>query len=107
MGVAPKFTNPSTSGLYCNVMGIPNLHMKKNPDDSDTSPPSATGLLPFVGIGRKIVDRSETARQLSAQLLKYPCGHFGTRRHLLPTSGGPVPPQCRQVTPCAAIVPPN
>ena len=44
MGVAPKFTNPNTSGPYVNVMGIPNLHMKKNPDDSDTSPPSATGL---------------------------------------------------------------
>ena len=38
------------------------------------------------------------ARQLSAQLLKF---------HLPPTSGGPVPPQCRQVTPCDPIVPPN
>ena len=51
MGVAPKFTNPNTSGPYVNVMGIPNLHMKKNPDDSDTSPPSATGL---VGVGGKV-----------------------------------------------------
>ena len=39
MGVAPKFTNPNTSDPYFNVMGILNLHMKKNPDDSDTSPP--------------------------------------------------------------------
>ena len=50
MGVAPKFTNPNTSGPYFNVMGIPNLHMKKNPDDSDTSPPSATGLIVSMNI---------------------------------------------------------